>query len=76
MPHAQPAADGSPFELTLVRAMVGAAKADGNIDATEQRRLFAEGERLNLDAEAKAYGFDFLMRDVDVQSLAAAVDSP
>ncbi len=65
LPHAQPAADGSPFELTLVRAMVGAAKADGHIDATEQRRLFAEVERLGLDAEAKAYVFDLLTRDVD-----------
>jgi uncharacterized membrane protein YebE (DUF533 family) len=75
-PHAQPAADGSPFELTLVRAMVGAAKADGHIDATEQRRLFAEVERIGLDAEAKAYVFDLLTRDVDVQSLVAAVGSP
>jgi uncharacterized membrane protein YebE (DUF533 family) len=76
LPHAQPAADGSPFELTLVRAMVGAAKADGHIDAAEQRRLFAEVERLGLDAEAKAYVFDLLTRDVDLQSLAAAVSSP
>jgi uncharacterized membrane protein YebE (DUF533 family) len=75
-PHAQPAADGSPFELTLVRAMVGAAKSDGHIDATEQRRLFAEVERLGLNAEAKAYVFDLLTRDVDVQSLVAAVDTP
>jgi uncharacterized membrane protein YebE (DUF533 family) len=76
LPHARPAADGSPFELTLVRAMVGAAKADGHIDAAEQRRLFAEVERLGLDAEAKAYVFDLLTRDVDLQSLAAAVSSP
>jgi uncharacterized membrane protein YebE (DUF533 family) len=76
LPHSQPAADGSPFELALVRAMVGAAKSDGHIDATEQRRLFAEVERLNLDSEAKAYVFDLLTRDVDVQSLAAAVNSP
>lgn len=76
LPHAQPAADGSPFELTLVRAMVGAAKADGHIDATEQRRLFAEVERLGLDAEAKAYVFDLLTRDVDLQSLVAAVGTP
>jgi uncharacterized membrane protein YebE (DUF533 family) len=76
LPHAQPAADGSPFELTLVRAMVGAAKSDGHIDAAEQRRLFAEVERLGLDAEAKAYVFDLLTRDVDVQSLADAVASP
>jgi uncharacterized membrane protein YebE (DUF533 family) len=76
LPHAQPAADGSPFELTLVRAMVGAAKSDGHIDAAEQRRLFAEVERLGLDAEAKAYVFDLLTHDVDVQSLVAAVGTP
>jgi uncharacterized membrane protein YebE (DUF533 family) len=76
LPHAQPAADGSPFELTLVRAMVGAAKADGHIDAAEQRRLFAQVERLGLDAESKAYVFDLLTHDVDVQSLVSAVDTP
>ncbi len=76
LPHAQPAADGSPFELTLVRAMVGAAKADGHIDAAEQRRLFAEVERLQLDAEAKAYVFDLLTHDVDLKSLVDAVGTP
>jgi len=76
LPHARPAADGSPFELTLVRAMVGAAKADGHIDATEQRRLFAEVERLGLDADAKAYIFDLLTQDVDLYDLASAATTP
>lgn len=76
LPHLQPSADGRPFELTLVRAMVGAAKADGHIDAAEQRRLFAEVERLGLDAEAKAYVFDLLTKDIDLASLASAVDTP
>jgi uncharacterized membrane protein YebE (DUF533 family) len=76
LPHAQPAADGGPFELTLVRAMVGAAKSDGHIDAAEQRRLFAEVERLGLDAEAKAYVFDLLTHDVDMKSLVGAVRTP
>jgi uncharacterized membrane protein YebE (DUF533 family) len=76
MPHLQPATDGSPFELVLVRAMVGAAKADGHIDAKEQKRLFAEVERLGLDAEAKAYVFDLLTKDVDLPSLTAAVATP
>ena len=76
LPHAQPAADGGPFELALVRAMVGAAKADGHIDAAEQRRLFAEVERLQLDAEAKAYVFDLLTHDVDLKSLVDAVRTP
>jgi len=76
MPHANPAADGTPFELVLVRAMVGAAKADGHIDATEQRRLFAEVERLGLDADAKAYIFDLLTQEVDLYDLASAATTP
>jgi uncharacterized membrane protein YebE (DUF533 family) len=76
LPHTQPAADGSPFELVLVRAMVGAAKADGHIDATEQKRLFAEVERLGLDSDAKAYVFDLLTHDVDVDSIARAASTP
>ena len=76
LPHARPAADGSPFELTLVRAMVGAAKADGHIDANEQKRLFAEVERLGLDADAKAYIFDLLTQDVDLYDLARAATTP
>lgn len=73
LPHAQPAADGGAFELVLVKAMVGAAKADGHIDAAEQRRLFQEVDRLGLDAEAKGYVFDLLTRDVELESLTQAV---
>lgn len=75
LPHAKPAADGNPFELALVRAMIGAAKADGRIDASEQRRLFAEVERLGLDAESKAFIFDLLTQDIDVASLVSAVST-
>jgi uncharacterized membrane protein YebE (DUF533 family) len=76
LPHAQPAADGGSFELVLVRALIGAAKADGHIDEIEQRRLFKEVERLGLDAETKAYVFDLLTHDIDLDSLVSAVDRP
>jgi uncharacterized membrane protein YebE (DUF533 family) len=76
LPHERPAADGSPFELALVRAMVGAAKSDGHIDANEQQRLFAEVERLGLDADAKAYIFDLLTHDVDLYDLARSAVTP
>ncbi|HET8698824.1 MAG TPA: DUF533 domain-containing protein, partial [Gammaproteobacteria bacterium] len=75
LPHLTPAADGGPFELALVRVMIGAAKADGHIDAAEQRRLLAEVERLGLDAEHKAYVLDLLTQDTDVASIANAVSS-
>ena len=73
LPHATPAADGGSFELVLIRAMVGAAKADGVIDASEQQRLFGEVERLGLDAAAKAYVFDLLTKPVDLESIVSAV---
>jgi uncharacterized membrane protein YebE (DUF533 family) len=76
LPHAQPAADGGPFQLVLVRAMVGAAKADGHVDADEQQRLFAEVERRGLDAEAKAFVFDLLSAPVDMASITSAVATP
>jgi uncharacterized membrane protein YebE (DUF533 family) len=76
LPHAQPAADGGPFQLVLVRAMIGAAKADGHVDADEQQRLFAEVERRGLDAEAKAFVFDLLSQPVDMASITNAVVTP
>lgn len=76
LPHATPASDGGAFELVLVRAMVGAANADGHIDATEQKRLFSEVERLGLDADAKAYVFDLLAKPVDLAAVASAVATP
>jgi uncharacterized membrane protein YebE (DUF533 family) len=76
LPHAVPATDGTPFELVLIKAMVAAAKADGHIDADEQRRLFSEVERMGLDSEAKAYLFDLLTQPMDLASIAASVTTP
>jgi uncharacterized membrane protein YebE (DUF533 family) len=76
LPHAVPAADGGAFELVLIRAMVGAAKADGTIDGMEQQKLFGEVEKLGLDSEAKAYVFDLLNKPVDLDSIAGAVATP
>jgi uncharacterized membrane protein YebE (DUF533 family) len=76
LPHSRPAADGGNFQLVLIRAMVGAAKADGHIDAQEQQRLFSEVERLGLAAEAKAYVFELLSKPVDLASITSSVVTP
>jgi uncharacterized membrane protein YebE (DUF533 family) len=76
LPHAQPAADGSPFQMVLIRAMIGAAKADGHVDAAEQQRLFGEIEKLGLDAAAKGVVFDLLAKPVDIGSITQAVATP
>ncbi len=69
---ATPAADGQPFQLVLIRAMIGAAKADGHIDAQEQKALFEQVEKMGLDAESKAFVFDALTQPVDIAALAAS----
>jgi uncharacterized membrane protein YebE (DUF533 family) len=76
LPHTQPAAGGGSFELVLIEAMVAAAKADGHVDAEEQRRLFAEVERAGLDAESKAYVFDLLSRPADLANLSGKAANP
>ena len=67
---------GRPFELLLIEAMVAAAKADGHVDADEQKRLFAAVERQGLDAESKAYVLDVLSRPPELANLAAAAADP
>ncbi len=62
-----------PFELTLIRAMIAAAKADGHIDSDEQSRIFAAVDRMELSAEHKALIFDCLHQDISVQQLAREV---
>jgi uncharacterized membrane protein YebE (DUF533 family) len=76
LPSAAPAADGAPFELALVRAMIAAARADGHVDAAERARIFEQVEKAGLDAEAKAFVFDNLDRPVGVSEVAAAAATP
>ncbi len=71
-PETTVAADGQPFQLALIQAMIGAAKADGHIDAAEQQSLFAQVEKFGLDAESKAFVFDALTRPVDIAAIAAS----
>ena len=72
LPDAAPAANGQPFQLVMIRAMIAAAKADGHIDAQEQKVLFEQVEKMGLDAESKAFVFDALTQPVDINAIAAS----
>ena len=76
LPAAAPAANGQPFELALVRAMIGAAKADGHIDAEEQDRIFARVNEAGLDPESKAFVFDALAAPASVSEIADLATTP
>jgi uncharacterized membrane protein YebE (DUF533 family) len=61
------------FELTLIKAMIAAAKADGHIDAEEQRKIFEAIQKMNLSAEMKGVVFDLLQQNISVQDIASGV---
>ncbi|MEX0707667.1 MAG: tellurite resistance TerB family protein [Woeseia sp.] len=61
------------FALSLVLAMIAAAKADNHIDAREQKEIFDHVEKLSLDAESKAFVFDALRQPVDLAEVTANV---
>lgn len=60
----------------LLRAMISAAKADGHIDAAEQKRIFERVEALQLDNEDKAFVMDELTKPLDVKTVADSASSP
>jgi len=85
--HAPPA--GGPFmpelndpeatnslSLLLARAMIAAAKADGQIDTQESQTILNQIHGLQLPAEDKAFLFEEYGRALDIKALTTAVDSP
>lgn len=71
-----PAANGESFQLALMRAMIGAAKADGHVDGAEQQRIFEQVEQMGLAAEEKALVFDMLSAPVALGDIVASARGP
>ncbi|WP_419897640.1 tellurite resistance TerB family protein [Roseomonas sp. USHLN139] len=76
LPAAAAGSDGQPFELSLIRAMIAAAKADGHIDEAERRLIFERVGQMGLDAEGKAFVFDALAGNAGVSEIAALAATP
>jgi uncharacterized membrane protein YebE (DUF533 family) len=53
------------FRLSLIRAMIAAAKSDGHIDQTEHARISEQITALQLGNEEKAFLFDAFSADAD-----------
>ena len=76
LPESNDTAGASALSLLLARAMIAAAKADGQIDTRESQAILNQINSLDMDAEDKAFLFEEYGRPLDVQALVAAVDSP
>ena len=63
------------FQLTIIKAMIGAAKSDGHIDEVEQKRIFDAVEQMSLSSEMKGLVFDLLRQPIYVEELAHGAQS-
>lgn len=70
--HPQSATLSNDFALTLLRAMIAAAKADGHIDAFERQNIMQKVHEVDLGAEAEAFLARELADPIDLDALVAA----
>jgi len=61
---------------TLIKAMIGAAKADGHIDDAEIAAIKKEMEAMNVDASIASLIETEIAKPLDAAEIAAAADSP
>ncbi|MGI9464704.1 MAG: tellurite resistance TerB family protein [Aestuariivirgaceae bacterium] len=73
-PEENLAADGQQFQLSLVKAMIAAANADGHIDGDEQQAVFDAVNKMQLDAEDKSLVFDTLQSPPSITTIAGYAD--
>lgn len=59
-------------ELSIIKAMVAAAKADGHIDAAEQDRIFKQAQDYNLSSEEKALIFDLISKPSNISEICSS----
>ena len=62
--------------LTLVRAMIAAARSDGRLDAQESQAIFQRIESLGLDYESQSLLVAEMGQPVDMDALVASATSP
>jgi uncharacterized membrane protein YebE (DUF533 family) len=62
--------------MVMIRAMIAAANADGEIDPQERQRILGRLEEAGADAEAQAFVREQMARPTDLQAIVSAVDSP
>jgi uncharacterized membrane protein YebE (DUF533 family) len=70
--HPQSPALSNDFALTLLQAMIAAAKADGHIDDAERARIMAKVQVSGLDSQAEAFIEKELADPISMDALAAA----
>ena len=67
---------GPDAERLLLKAMIGAAKADGQIDQSEMQKIIGHMNKDDVTPEEKQFVLDQMSQPIEVQDLAAEVRGP
>jgi len=62
------------LEIKLIKVMIASTKADGHIDASEQRRIFQAIDHMDLSIEIRAALFNLLNKPIDINALTCDVE--
>jgi uncharacterized membrane protein YebE (DUF533 family) len=62
--------------LAIIRAMIGAAKADGHMDAAESQKIMGQLEQSGMNPQEKMFLMQEMANTPDVNAIAAAAKSP
>jgi uncharacterized membrane protein YebE (DUF533 family) len=76
LPAPQDTAATESLSLKLVRAMIAAAKADGQIDGSETDRIFSQVNALDLNDEERAFLLGEINKPRSAQDVAASAETP
>lgn len=71
-----PAQMNPELSLAIIRAMIGAAKADGHMDAAETQKIMGQLESAGVGAQENALLMQEMANTQDVNSIAAAATTP
>jgi uncharacterized membrane protein YebE (DUF533 family) len=69
-------ADENTRAMVMIRAMIAAAKSDGEIDPEEKQRILGRLEEAGADPDAQAFVRSEMTKPVDVNAIVSAVASP
>jgi len=76
MPEKGDMAANEALGLTLVRAMIAAARTDGRLDAQESQSIFQKIQSLGLDSETQAMLVEEMSHPVDMDAIVASATCP
>jgi uncharacterized membrane protein YebE (DUF533 family) len=75
-PAAIPAQASPDLAIAVIRAMIGAAKADGHVDAAESQKIFGKLETAGVNPQEKMLLMQEMANTPDVNEIATHVNTP